>query len=331
MSEMTALQGGTEAEPGEYMATSSDLHSVSYGDAPALLLFGDSPAGLSVSEAAARAAGGRIGASLPIAQSLARLDEQASVDAVVVDLVSDHGEMLDRLLDRLDAAAKAGRHASVVSIAPDLIDVVTARIDHQDVTLLCEPDEIERTAAIGMALAQRRYRLHDMGSDGGTVRLQQLSEEVSRIARTLAALSSGEQPRAEIRTVPLADRRQNYSAGPAPTGEVAMIRAMIRGRRLRDQFFDGALFADPAWDMMLDLMAARIEQRQVAVSSLCIAAAVPPTTGLRWIKTLTDSGLFVRIADPRDGRRVFIELSGAAAEGMAAYLAAIRRGEVLPV
>lgn len=110
-----------------------------------------------------------------------------------------------------------------------------------------------------------------------------------------------------------------------------MIRAMIRGRRLRDQFFEATLFADPAWDMMLDLMAARLEQRQVAVSSLCIAAAVPPTTGLRWIKTLTDSGLFVRIADPRDGRRVFIELSATAAEGIAAYLAAIRRSDVLPV
>jgi hypothetical protein len=229
-----------------------------------LLLFGDTPAGLSALEAAVLAAGGRIGAALPIAQASARLDQQASVDAVVVALVSDHGDMLDRLLDRLDAAAKAGRHASVITIAPDLIGVVTARIDHQDVTLLCEPDEIERTAAIGMALARRRYRLHDMSSDGGTVRLKQLSEEVSRIARTLAALS-GEQPRAEIRTVPLADRRQNYTAAPAPTGEVAMIRAMIRGRRLRDQFFDESLFADPAWDMMLDLMAARIEQRQVAV------------------------------------------------------------------
>lgn len=106
---------------------------------------------------------------------------------------------------------------------------------------------------------------------------------------------------------------------------IPAIRAMIRARRLRDQFFSGEMFADPAWDMLLDLLLARLEQRTVAVSSLCIAAAVPPTTALRWIKRLTDEGVFVRTADPRDGRRVFIDLSDEAADGMAAYINAIER------
>jgi DNA-binding MarR family transcriptional regulator len=100
---------------------------------------------------------------------------------------------------------------------------------------------------------------------------------------------------------------------------------MIRARRLRDQFFRSELFADPAWDMLLDLFAARLEKRKVAVSSLCIAAAVPPTTALRWIKSLSDQGLFVRIADAEDGRRVFIELSDDAAAAMDAYLRAAQR------
>src|SRR4051794_23213626 len=104
-------------------------------------------------------------------------------------------------------------------------------------------------------------------------------------------------------------------------GEVdaATIRREIRGRRLRDHYFRGELFADPAWDMMLDLMAARLENRKVAVSSLCIPAAVPATTALRWIKGLMDRGLFIRVADPQDGRRVFIELSEEAASAMTAY------------
>ena len=45
------------------------------------------------------------------------------------------------------------------------------------------------------------------------------------------------------------------------------------------------------------------------MSSLCIAAAVRPTTALRWIKAMTDQGLFERCADPEDGRRIFITLS----------------------
>jgi DNA-binding MarR family transcriptional regulator len=107
--------------------------------------------------------------------------------------------------------------------------------------------------------------------------------------------------------------------------DAVQVRSMIRARRLRELYFAGDLFADPAWDMLLDLMAARLERRQVAVSSLCIAAAVPPTTALRWIKLLTDQGLLVRIADPSDGRRVFIELADQAADGMMNYLAAAHR------
>ena len=94
---------------------------------------------------------------------------------------------------------------------------------------------------------------------------------------------------------------------------------------MRDRFLPGDLFADPAWDMLLDLIAARLERTRVAVSSLCIAAAVPPTTALRWIKTMTDAGLLVRAADPFDQRRVFIELSDETATAMIDFLTAARR------
>ena len=98
-----------------------------------------------------------------------------------------------------------------------------------------------------------------------------------------------------------------------------VVRALIRYRRLREQFFAKDLFADPAWDMLLDLMAARLERSRVAVSSLCIAAAVPATTALRWIRTLTEHGLLVRCADPEDGRRIFIDLSDVASDALTAY------------
>jgi hypothetical protein len=309
---------------GAIMAQTADTHPLSYVDAPMMLLFGDSPAGLRSSEYAARAAGGRVGVALPIEEAADRLEEQASVELVIVHVAADHGELLDALLDQLDDAASAGRFASVVMLVPDLIDIVAARVHHDDVTLLCEPNEIEQTAAIGMALASRRAKLNDIGSDSGTIRLKQLSEEVGRIARTLASLSDADTSRGENGFIGLADRRKGFTTSPSVIGDAAMVRSIIRARRLRDQFFQAELFADPAWDMLLDLMAARLERRAVAVSSLCIAAAVPPTTALRWIKTMTDAGLFLRVADPRDGRRVFIELSHAAAEGMAAYLTSIR-------
>lgn len=109
------------------------------------------------------------------------------------------------------------------------------------------------------------------------------------------------------------------------------VRGLIKARRLRDQYFDAELFADPAWDMLLDLLAAQLEGMKVAVSSLCIAASVPPTTALRWIKTMTEERIFLRKADERDGRRIFIELSDEATAGMVGYFAMIRRSGLMMI
>ncbi len=75
--------------------------------------------------------------------------------------------------------------------------------------------------------------------------------------------------------------------------------------------------------MLLDLTAAHAEHQRVSVTSLCIAAAVPATTALRWIKQLVDSGVFVRVADSTDRRRAFIGLSEHSTEAMARYFAEV--------
>ncbi|TPG48283.1 hypothetical protein [Sphingomonas glacialis] len=119
------------------------------------------------------------------------------------------------------------------------------------------------------------------------VRLRRLHEEVARIAETLARLTRDDAgPHAEqsfARSVE--EPTMSYRAPPPDTRafEIAPrdIRQAIRARRLRDQHFGGGLFEDPAWDMLLDLFAAELERAQVSVSSLCIAAAVAPTTALR--------------------------------------------------
>jgi DNA-binding transcriptional ArsR family regulator len=92
------------------------------------------------------------------------------------------------------------------------------------------------------------------------------------------------------------------------------VRLIIKSRRLRDSFFPPRTFADPAWDIMLDLIAARLEARMVSVSSLCIAASVPPTTALRHIVRLEDEGYITRRPDDADQRRVLCDLTDSAAE-----------------
>ena len=148
-----------------------------------------------------------------------------------------------------------------------------------------------------------------------------MTDEVGRIAATLARLSSGPST-----PVPIALPTPRPTApDPAPDIAPETIRAVIRARRLRARFFANELFADPAWDMLLDLTQAEISQVRVPVSSLCIAAAVPATTALRWIKTLTDSGLLVRRADPHDGRRVFVEMAPNTSQAMRNYFGEVGR------
>ncbi len=94
---------------------------------------------------------------------------------------------------------------------------------------------------------------------------------------------------------------------------------------MRSAYFAEDLFADPAWDMLLDLFAAHLEGLRVSVSSLCIAAAVPPTTALRWITAMTDAGLLMRREDPSDRRRAFVALTAQAVAGMERYGQAVAK------
>ncbi|NUQ18357.1 MAG: hypothetical protein HOP95_07885 [Sphingomonas sp.] len=78
---------------------------------------------------------------------------------------------------------------------------------------------------------------------------------------------------------------------------------------MREALIGKDLFADPAWDMLLQLYAAFLSQRRISTGELILASGVPSTTGLRWIQKLELVGLANRAVDPLDGRRVWAEIS----------------------
>lgn len=71
------------------------------------------------------------------------------------------------------------------------------------------------------------------------------------------------------------------------------------------------LFSMPAFDMLLDLYV-RDDHRPMSLTGLCGAAAVPERTALFTINRLVERNLLTRHPDPRDGRRVNVELSAGA-------------------
>ncbi len=140
-------------------------------------------------------------------------------------------------------------------------------------------------------------------------RLLQLSDEVGRIASTLARLSADQ-------------GRTTFGASTSgPDLSVDSVRAVIHARRLRASYFAADLFADPAWDMMLELLKAELSQHRVTVSNLCAAAADPATTALRWLNAIVEKGLFVRRDDPHDGRRAYVELAPDTSRALRHYFA----------
>jgi len=276
-------------------------------------------------------------ASIPLARDGDRITVQSIADGlealiecppphlVIVDLVGCGDEAM-ALLERVDGMAAERSLSAIVIFGPECIDAVSAHVSSLEVTLLCEPSAAERMAAIGFAVQDRHGSLRSGGelSPG----LQSLADEVARIARALASLAN-DTP--SIASDVFSDGLIGYRAEPSAPEESSTtavganeVRAMIRARRLRERYLPPALFGEPAWDMLLDLFAARIERVKVAVSSLCIAGAVPPTTALRTIRFMTEQGLFARVADPADKRRVFIEMTDETAIAMQAYVAAAR-------
>jgi DNA-binding transcriptional ArsR family regulator len=269
---------------------------VDYRGNPAVHIFADTEAALARMRRTAEAAGCRIVSGQLTGEDA---DPSAAIPgaAILIELEGDAaGEAAIHLLDWIRDEAVRGARRSVVSAPAGLIDLVAALAWHEGVVQLCEASEEERLAAVAGVGPGPAARLHDSRRERDFPILQPVS-------------GADEAP-----------------AGPDQArADAAYIRTMLRARRLRTHYFRADLFADPVWDMLLDLMAARLEGKKVAVSSLCIAAAVPPTTALRWLNVLTDGRLVVRIADPEDGRRVHIELADATARALAAWLREARR------
>lgn len=262
-----------------------------------------------------------------------------AADYLLVDLCSETDTETDLLAD---IARYLSIHRSVALVWTDMdgLEAAYAALPQGQAHFLVDADDVEAMPILAGAFGRGAMdRLHDRNRDMEFGSLHRISDELAEFARTLARMADVE------RTSGVSDKPVSFR--PAPVGgfqafparadhsppaiEAKALRDLIRQRRLRDRFFPKDLFADPAWDILLDLKAASLEGQKVSVSSLCIAAAVPPTTALRWISAMTESGMLVREQDPDDQRRVFIELSEEASAKLDDYFtsAASRPGPII--
>ena len=247
-----------------------------------------------------RLAGRIVGAELCWTGVAGWLDHAPVADVLLLEAEGIAPDLLAAVLPRIDEVGMP----VIASMGLAEVDHVTALLSGPRVQWLCEATIGERVTALTLALAD------DVGQD------EHLTAGIARIADMLTG--------GKARTAAFGDRRRRWGAPPADTEAIVHseeVRAAIRARRLRDELFGNGWFEDPAWDILLDLFAAGLERADVSVSSLCIAAAVAPTTALRWITRLQAAGLIERRPDPRDRRRMFIVLSERARGLMRRYWA----------
>lgn len=245
-------------------------------------------------------------------------EDDYAADYLLADLCSKTEPLADSL-SKIVRYLENHRSTALVWTDMNDLEAAYAALPQGQCHFLIDADDVEAMPILAGAFGRGGMdRLHDRNREVEFGSLHRISDELAEFARTLAKMADTD------RNVGVSDKPVSFR--PAPVGgfqafptaardasqtiDAKALREIIKTRRLRDRYFAADLFADPAWDILLDLKAAAQEGQSVSVSSLCIAAAVPPTTALRWITAMTESGMLVRRQDPDDARRVFIGLSG---------------------
>ncbi len=88
-----------------------------------------------------------------------------------------------------------------------------------------------------------------------------------------------------------------------------IIRRIIRARAAQRRHALRHFFEAPAWDMLLDLEAARLDSVQMYVTAVCASSGATQSTALRKLAILEAAGLVQRYINDGDRRRVCLRIT----------------------
>jgi len=238
-----------------------------------------------------------------------------SISTLIIDqnfLGNDSIGLAEQLAER---TADEGRKLRSILVAEHAtLDLVVAAVRASVVDVLQKP--ITRDDLRNALLRIRGIKPESSTRKALASQLTTLSLEIQRLSSLMdeALPSFG-------KAAPAADQA---SAEPVVTAE--FIRDLLRKEAKRRALLDGRLFGDCTWSVLLDLLAAKFDGREVSVSSACIASGAPTTTALRLINRLVGEKVLERIPDAQDRRRDFLRLSPDVEASLLAYLADLRKG-----
>jgi CheY-like chemotaxis protein/DNA-binding MarR family transcriptional regulator len=181
------------------------------------------------------------------------------------------------------------------------------------------------TAVAAMKLDASDYLLKPVDPKALREAVTHALERASSI-RAIAGETAGSSNAAELDR--LSDTARELATrigrlGTVPHDSEPSIEALGLLRRLheaRSSIFGPAVMPEPAWEMLAELMRARLAGQPLSVTSLALASSSPMTTALRRIEDLIQGGLIVRVPDPADRRRTYLELTPAGVMRMKLFL-----------
>jgi len=94
-----------------------------------------------------------------------------------------------------------------------------------------------------------------------------------------------------------------------PRDRIAQLASeLVRFRRHRERLLPDGVAGEPAWDLLLILLADKDSVRY-SISGLCRSACMSFTTALRWTRVLEQCRLVELTADPHHANRIYVEIS----------------------
>lgn len=102
---------------------------------------------------------------------------------------------------------------------------------------------------------------------------------------------------------------------------VRIAGAILQLRQQRQDEFDGSLFGEPAWEMLLELYIRDAEGTAFTVADLIATSNAPSSTAARWFAQLDKLGFVTLRAHPSDQNTEFVDLTGEAKAALERHLA----------
>jgi hypothetical protein len=87
----------------------------------------------------------------------------------------------------------------------------------------------------------------------------------------------------------------------------------------RGDLFDGSLFSDPAWELLLDIFRDHLKGDESSVREITAMSFLQPQTAIRWLDVLEGQGLVVWCVGAEDVR-THVRLTERGIVGMTCYL-----------